>query len=135
VLWQPQHLAHANGAVKIACVFVVADDLFAAAARWGLFAALLPRPAGAFVHLATARGHVLIGKREDWTALLGDAPAPPALAGYALECRNPATLVARCKLLGLALRKLREDLYAVSLPQALGGAWLFGTRRGLGLPL
>ena len=78
---------------------------------------------------------MLIGTRESWAALLGDAPAAPALAGYALECRDPAKLVSRCKLLGLALRKLRENLYRVSLPQALGSTWIFGTRRGLGLPI
>src|SRR6185295_12291081 len=134
-LWRPEHLAHTNGVVKLACVFVVADDPVAVAARWAHFAALLPRPAGGFVHLQAARGHVLVGTRKSWAALLGDAPAAPALAGYALECRDPAILVSRCRLLGLALRKLREELFAVSLPQALGGAWLFGTRRGLGLPI
>jgi hypothetical protein len=133
-IWRPQYLGHTNQAVKLACVFVVADDPVAVAARWAHFAALLPRPAGAFVHLPAARGHVLIGARESWIALLGDAPAAPALAGYALELRDPAILVSRCKLLGLALRKLREDLYAVSLPLALGSAWIFGTRQGLGLP-
>ncbi|HEY8067984.1 MAG TPA: VOC family protein [Burkholderiales bacterium] len=134
-LWRPQHLGHANNAVKLACLFVVADDPAAAAARWAHFSALLPRPAGAYVHLAAARGHVLIGKRESWRALLGDAPAAPALAGCALECRDPAILLARCKRLGLALRKIRDELYAVSLPEALGGSWIFGTRQGLGLPL
>jgi hypothetical protein len=133
-IWRPQYLGHTNNVVKLACVFVVADDPVAAGVRWARFAALLPRPAGAFVHLQAARGHVLIGTRESWTSLLGDAPAAPALAGCALECRNPAILIARCELLGLALRKLREDLYAVSLPDALGGAWIFGTRQGLGLP-
>jgi len=134
-LWRPQHLGHTNNVVKLACVFAVADDPVAAGARWGHFAALLPRPAGAFVHLRTARGHVLIGRRESWVELLGDAPAAPALAGCALECRDPTILVSRCKLLGLPLRRIREGLYAVSLPDALGGAWLFGTRQGLGLPL
>ncbi len=133
-LWQPQYLGHANNVVKLACVFAAADDPVEAGGRWAEFAALLPQPAGNFVHLPAARGHVLIGNRESWIALLGDAPAAPALAGYALECRDPAALVSRCKLLGLALRKLRQDLYAVSLPGALGGAWLFGTRQGLGLP-
>lgn len=133
-IWRPEYLGHANSAVRLACVFVVAEDAVAAAARWARFAALLPRPAGTFVHLPTARGHILIGGRESWAALLGDAPAAPALAGYALECRDPAPLISRCKLLGLALRKLRENLYAVSLPQALGSAWIFGTRQGLGLP-
>ena len=133
-LWRPQYLGHTNNVVKLACVFVVAGDPVAAAARWAHFSALLPRPAGAYVHLAAARGHVLIGKRESWTALLGDAPTAPALAGYALECRDPAILLSRCQLLGLALRKIREDLYAVSPPAALGGSWMFGTRKGLGLP-
>ena len=133
-LWQPKYLGHANGAVKLACVFVVADDPVAAGARWAHFAALLPRPAGSYVHLATARGHVLIGTRASWGGLLGDAPGAPALAGYALECRDPAILLSRCQLLGVAVRKLRKNLYAVSLPEALGGNWIFGTSLSLGLP-
>ena len=135
VIWRPQYLGHTNNVVKLACVFVVADDPVAAGARWAEFAALLPRPAGGYVHLATARGHVLIGTRAQWAELLGDAPPAPALAGYALECRDPAILLSRCKLLGLPLRRLRDDLYAVSPPAALGGSWIFGTRKGLGLPL
>ena len=98
------------------------------------FSALLPRPAGGYVHLQSARGHVLVGRRERWRALLGEAPAAPALAGYALECRDPAILLSRCRKLGLAPREIRADLHAVALPQALGGSWLFGTRNGLGLP-
>lgn len=133
-IWRPQYWGHANGAAKLACLFVVAEDPVEAAARWGHFAALLPRPAGAYVHLRTARGSVLIGRRESWGALLGDAPPAPALAGYALECRATAPLVARCELLGLPLRAIRDGLYVASLPDALGGALMFGTRKGLGLP-
>ena len=133
-IWRPQYLGHTNNVVKLACVFVVADDPLAAAARWAHFSALLPRPAGDFVHLQAGRGHVLIGAQASWSALLGDAPTAPALAGYALECRDPAILLSRCELLGLSARKLRENLFAVSLPAALGGSWIFGTRNGLGLP-
>jgi len=133
-IWRPQYLGHTNTAVKLACAFVVADDPAQAAARWAHFAALLPRPAGAYVHLAATRGHVLVGARASWRDLLGDAPPAPALAGYALECRDPTILRARCELLGLSPRTLREGLYAVSLPPALGGSWIFGTRQGLGLP-
>jgi len=134
-LWRPQYLGHTNNVVKLACVFAVADDPADAAARWAEFSALLPHPAGDFVHLQASRGHILIGSRANWSALLGDAPAAPALAGYALECRDPAILVSRCKLLGLPLRRIRDELYAVSLPAALGSSWIFGTRKGLGLPL
>jgi hypothetical protein len=133
-LWQPRYLGHANAVEKLACVFAVAADALAAAARWGRFTALLPAPAGGYVHLVTARGSVLIGTSVQWSALLGQAPAAPALAGYALQCRNPESLVARCKLLGLALRRLRKDLYTVALPEALGGAWIIGTKRSLALP-
>ena len=133
-IWRPEYLGHGNGVAKLACVFVVADDPVSAGARWAHFAALLPGPADAFVHLPCARGHALIGGRASWDLLLGDAPPAPALAGYALECRDPSLLVSRCKMLGLALRKLRENLYAVLLPETLGGAWIFGTQQGLGLP-
>jgi hypothetical protein len=134
LLWRPQYLGHTNNVVKLACLFVVAGDPVGVAARWAHFSALLPRPAGAFVHLAAARGHVLVGSRESWITLLGDAPLPPSLAGYALECRDPAILRSRCQALGLPLRQLREELYAAALPAALGGNWIFGTRKGLGLP-
>jgi hypothetical protein len=133
-IWRPQHLGHTNTVVKLACVFVVARAPVDDAARWAHFAALLPRPAGAYVHLPCARGHVLVGARASWRELLGEAPEAPALAGIALECREPAILVSRCKRLGLSVKKHRDDLYSVSLPEALGGAWLFGTRKGLGLP-
>lgn len=133
LLWQPQLAKHANRVRKLACALVVADDPIAAAARWARFAAVLPQPAGAYVHLATARGHVLIGTAESMSALLGDAPKAPALAGYALECLAPAALAARCQAAGFALRRLRRDLYAVQLPAALGGAWVFGSRAALAL--
>lgn len=130
----PQRARHPNGVRALAAVFVAARDPAAAAARWARFAALLPRPAGAYVHLATARGHVLVGAPRSWRSLLGEAPAAPGLPGCALECRDPDALAARCARCGLAPRAIRPGLYAVALPPALGGAWLFGTRRSLGFP-
>jgi hypothetical protein len=134
LLWRREALSHANDVLGLACAFVVAADPVETAARWAHFAALLPAPAGEFVHLVTGRGHVLIGTAGRWSGLLGDAPAAPALAGYALECRDPEKLAARCAAAGLALRRLRRDLYAAQLPPALGGAWVFGTRASLAFP-
>ena len=133
-IWRAQYWGHANGVTKLACLFVVADDTVEVAARWAHYAALLPRPAGGYVHLQMARGNVLVGSRENWAALLGDAPSAPGLAGYALECRRTDNLVSRCEMLGLPLRRLRDDLYVAKLPDALGGTLMFGTREGLGLP-
>lgn len=133
VIWRAEHLRHANAVTKLACLFVVADDPVETAARWGHFSALLPGPAGGYVHLAAARGHVLVGKREQWRSLLGDSPAAPGIAGYALECEETAPLLDRCRKLGLAPREIRRELFAAPFPAALGGALLFGTRRSLGL--
>lgn len=134
VLWQPRFLRHANGVTGLACVFVVAEDVVKTAARWARFAALLPQPARDYVHLATSRGHVLVGTRARWQALLGSAPDAPALAGYALECGDPSILAALLERRGLAPRCIRPQLYAVALPPALGGSWLFGTRHSLAFP-
>ena len=133
-LWQPRYVEHANGVAALACLFAVADDAVQSAARWARFAALLPQRTGAFMHLQTARGHVLVGTRSDWRALLGDSPAAPAICGYALECSDPAALASRCKKLGLKPRRLRDNLYATPLPPAIGGAWIFGTRSALAFP-
>lgn len=133
-LWQPRWLAHANGVERLACIFVVADDAVQVAARWARFAALLPEPAGAFVHLETARGHALVGTRAAWSALLGEAPHAPALCGYALQCSDPARLAERCARAGGTPRRLRDNLYAAALPATIGSAWVFGTRDTLAFP-
>ncbi len=134
VIWHPRWMGHANGVRKLACVFVVADDPVAVAARWAHFAALLPRPAGRFVHLRTDRGDVLVGRRAEWERLFGDeVPAAPALAGYALECEDPEGFAGRVLLAGAAVRKLRPRLFTAVLPGALGGNWVFGTAAALAL--
>jgi Glyoxalase-like domain len=109
---------------RLTALYVVADDPVQTAARWARFAGLLPRPQAEFVCLNTARGQVRIGRRETIQKLLGYAPPPPALAGYALACSHPERLAARCSEAGMAVRELAALRYAVGLPAALGGAWL-----------
>jgi hypothetical protein len=134
VIWHERWMGHANGVRKLACLFVVADDPVAVAARWGHFAALLPRPAGRFVHLRTDRGDVLVGRRAEWERLFGDeVPAAPALAGYALECRDPEGFAGRVLMAGAAVRKLRPRLFTAVLPPSVGGNWVFGTEKSLAL--
>jgi hypothetical protein len=130
-LWQERYLGHTNGVTALRAVFVVAEDVQQVAARLAHFSALLPRRAGAFAVLDTARGSLLVALREDWQALLGAAPAAPALAGYALECADPQSLAARFETVGGKSRKLSEDLYSGTLPPALGAAWMFGTHTAL----
>jgi hypothetical protein len=104
-------------------VYVVADDPEEAAARWGRFGGLLPRPEDGFVRLETARGHVVIGSVHRLTGLLGPVPPAPALAGYALSCSDPHAFAARCSKAGMQV-----EGHVVRLPAALGGAWLLESR-------
>jgi catechol 2,3-dioxygenase-like lactoylglutathione lyase family enzyme len=120
VIWKDRFVAHANGVTGLASVYIVADDPAETAARWARFSGLLPRSADGLVCLEAARGRVLIGRREQ---LFDSAPAAPALAGYALSCRDPAAFAARCSKVGLAVRKTAAG-HVISLPPSLGGTWL-----------
>lgn len=92
--------------LRLEAAYVVAVDPAETAARWARFTGVLPRRDGEFVELPLARGRVVIGSRAAMVRLLGEAPPPPALAGYALS-RRPGG-------------KPR----AVKLPASLGGVWL-----------
>jgi hypothetical protein len=110
--------------LRLRAVYVVADDPEEVAARWGRFGGLLPRrskegEADGLVRLDTARGRVMIGTRTRVSKVLGNVPAAPALAGYALACSDPDALAARCSKAGM---KVKGNV--VTLPAALGGAWL-----------
>jgi hypothetical protein len=112
-------------ALRLDEVFIVADELPQTAARWADFAGLIPQPERDGVRLETARGRVFIGTREAVAKRLGEAPAAPAIAGYALACSHPAQLAARCKAGGIAVRK-RGGRYSATLPAAVGGVLVFG---------
>jgi hypothetical protein len=106
-------------------IYVVADDPAKTAARWALFAGLLPRREGDLVRLDTARGKVLIGKRKALSQFLPGVPKAPGIAGYRLGCRSPGRMAERCARAGA---RVKEDgrRYAIALPAALGGTWVLG---------
>lgn len=133
-LWQPRWLGHANGVGGLAAVFICVQDPVAAAARYAEFSSALPAPAGNFVRIDTSRGTLFIGDRAACAGLLGEAPAAPALAGYALACRDPAGLAARLAAQGCANARFGE-LWRAALPAALGSAWVFGTADALAAEL
>ena len=119
VIWTSASLAHANGVIGLAAVYVVAEAPAEVAARWARFSGLIPDPDGALVRLDCTRGRVFFGTRAELAKILGAAPPAPAIAGYALRCRDPKAFLARCAAAGL-----RVQASAVVLPPALGGAWL-----------
>lgn len=122
-IWTEKNLAHRNAVTGLKALYVVADDLAQTAARWARFTGMLPRREGALVRLQAARGQVLIGTGEALKKIGGTVPSAPALAGYALACRDPKKLAERCRALGLAVKKSAAG-HAISLPAALGGVWL-----------
>jgi hypothetical protein len=100
---------------RLSALYVVAEEPAAAAARWSRFSGLLPHPENDAVTLTTGRGRVVIGK----PGILERHPAAPALAGYELTCRHPKEFLARCSKAGLQVKG-----NVVTLPAALGGAWV-----------
>jgi len=95
--------------LRLEAAYVVAADPAEAAARWARFTGVLPRREGDFVELPLARGKIAIGSRAALVQLLGEAPPPPALAGYALSTGKPG-----------------EKRRVVKLPPSLGGIWVIG---------
>ena len=123
----PEQIWRANDVnrLRLEEVFVVAKNPTETAARWARFAGLIPSKVRDGVQFETARGRIFIGKRAAIAKRLGAAPPAPSIAGYALSCRHPEKLAARCKATGIKVQK-HGKRYAAMLPKALGGAWLFG---------
>ena len=122
-IWTRKNLAHRNAVTGLEALYVVADDPADAAARWAQFTGTLPRREGELVRLDTARGRIFVGMEKSLSKIMGPVPAAPALAGYALACRDPQALAERCGALGLAVRKSAAG-HAIALPASLGGVWL-----------
>ena len=124
-IWTRRNLAHRNGISALSAVYVCADEVAATAARWARFAGLLPYPAPGWVELKASRGSVVVAKKAVLEREGGfhRVPASPALAGYALRCRNPGAFAKRCAALGMPVAR-RPGHFTVALPPALGGAWV-----------
>ena len=123
-IWQPAHAKHANGATGLAAAYIVADDPAGAAARWGRFAGLIPRPEEGLVRLDTSRGEIYIGTKKALSAFISHVPDAPGVAAIALEFREPEVFARRCEKAGLKVTKTARG-NCVALPPALGGTWLF----------
>lgn len=128
-MWQPRYVRQPNGVTGLLATFVVADEPEEVAARFARFMAIIPKPIRGFVQLATDRGDVFVGSGTACKALFGEEPpAAPAMAGYALECSDPQGLKVRLLNAGCAVTEPSPDLFAATLPPAIGGAWLFGPK-------
>jgi catechol 2,3-dioxygenase-like lactoylglutathione lyase family enzyme len=118
-LWKARYV----NPLRLEEIYVVADDPAETAARWARFSGLLPRREGEMVRLDTARGSVLVGRRQVLANFLGAVPPAPAIAGYRLRCRSAGRMAERCARAG-AVVKEDGKRFGIALPRALGGNWL-----------
>jgi hypothetical protein len=124
-LWTDKALAHTNGVTGLAATYIVADDPVETAARWARFGGLLPHPQENLIKLQTARGAIFIGGRKVLSSFIENVPPAPAIAAIALEFQDPKRFAERCEAAGLKAMRTAQG-YSVTLPPALGGAWLVG---------
>jgi hypothetical protein len=130
LLWTGKALAHTNGVSALDTTYIVADDPVETAARWARFAGLLPFPENDGVSLKTSRGKIFIATRDALASFIDSVPAAPAIAGIALEFRDPKRFAERCEGAGLKAKRTAQG-YSVTLPPALGGTWLVGEAEDL----
>ena len=124
LVWSDFPKKHTNGAVGLSAVYLVAHDPATVAARWAEHSGLLPSVEKKIVTFRMARGHIEIHTRETLARFIDDVPPAPGVAAIRLRFRAPERFAARCRKLGYKVRKSSRG-YAVSLPPALGGTWLF----------
>ncbi len=124
LLWTPQTTLHGNGALGLAAVYLAADDPAAVAARWAEFSGLLPARDRSGIRLETARGTIHVAKPAALSRFIGPVPPAPAVAAIGLKFRDPEAFARRCRDAGLKVKRSSRG-HCVSLPPALGGAWVF----------
>ena len=124
LVWQDHWKKHKNGALGLTAAYLVADDPAAVAARWAEFSGLLPSRTKDEIVLETARGAIHIGTPRALSRFIGAVPSAPAVAAIGLKFRDPEAFARRCRDAGLKVKKSSRG-HCVSLPPALGGAWLF----------
>jgi hypothetical protein len=124
LVWGKHYQGHQNGVIGLAAAYIVADDPAATAARWAEFSGLLPFSSGDGVALKAARGTIHIAARKTLSGFIDNVPSAPGVAAIGLKFRDPEAFAERCRKAGLKVKKSARG-NCVSLPPALGGAWLF----------
>lgn len=124
LVWQDHWKKHRNGAIGLRAAYLVADDPAAVAARWAEFSGLLPFRDGEELRLETARGTIFVCTAQALSRFIEHVPPAPGVAAIGLKFKDPQAFAERCRKAGLKVAKSARG-HCVSLPPALGGAWVF----------
>ncbi len=130
VVWRPEYLRHANGAMQIAAVAIVADDPEAAAASYGKLLAAMPQKideglvvqSGSAPIALTSRGK--LGHRLHGVGL--PLRARPLVAALFIRVADRAAAAKVLRKNGLNPAALADGSFAVSAQDAHGVAVVFG---------
>lgn len=130
LVWRPEYQRHANGAIGLAAVAIVAEDLHGTAATYAKLLAQAPQridegllvSCGGAPIAITSRGR--LGKRLSGVAL---PPRPrPLAAALFVRVADRAATAATLRRNGLAPVALADGSFAVGADQAHGVAVVFG---------
>lgn len=131
LVWPQSYLEHPNGAEALTALWVAADDIDEAAARFARFTGRPPARDGETASIALDRGALRFAAPAFLEREFGIAPGPPPpyIAAYEIIVAGLDPLRRALDSAGFPARRVAGGL-AVALPPALGGTILARTQRG-----
>lgn len=130
VVWRPEWQSHANSAIGIAALAVVADEPHDAAARYARVFDVQPRPIEEGLLVPTGSAPVALGSRWKLGHRLEGVGLPlrarPLVAALFVRVADRDRAAATLKKGGFRPLKLKDGSYAVHSDDACGVALVFG---------
>jgi hypothetical protein len=131
LVWPRPYLGHPNGAQALAALWIAADDIGEAAARFARFTGRPAQRDGDAASIPLDRGVLRFASPAFLERQFGIArgPQPPYIALYEIAVASLGPLHRVLDAAGVTARPA-EDGFAVALPPAVGGTILFRAQGG-----
>jgi catechol 2,3-dioxygenase-like lactoylglutathione lyase family enzyme len=130
LVWRPEYQSHANGALEIAALAVVAEDPADAAARYGQLLGVRPQPIAEGLLVQTGSAAIALASRWKLGHRLHGVGLPlrprPLVAALFVRVADRARTAAILRKNGLQAAALADGSFAVSAQDAHGIAVVFG---------
>lgn len=130
LVWRPEYLSHANGALEIAALAVVAEDPADAAARYGQVLGARPQPIAEGLLVQTGSAAIALASRWKLGHRLHGVGLPlrprPLVAALFVRVADRARTAAILRKNGFRAAALADGSVAVSAQDAHGVAVVFG---------
>lgn len=130
VVWRPEWQRHANGAVEIAALAVIADEPHAEAARYGRVFDARPEPIAEGLLVPTGSAPIALGSRWNMGHRLEGVGLPlrarPLVGALFIRVADRDRAAATLRKGGFHPLKMKDGAYAVHADEACGVAIVFG---------